>query len=198
MTRFKNAAAIYPRLIPLVRNLENWTNIWVEGVSSSPPTFDNPFKGVPNAARDHIVTHLQARIARLVTMANREQNKLDRADRKSSLFRPSDITSTSREGITSALRITYEGPGELRPQGRRHDNDFLYIQDIRIAPTHEELVSRTPPFLPANFYEAPHPFEADSMERLLDVQFRLLREELTYAHHCHHIFGGILTLSVSC
>lgn len=84
------------------------------------------------------------------------------------------------DGIISALRITYDGPGELSREGKRHDNDFIDIQDIRIAPTREELLSRAIPFLPANIYDAPHPLPQDSMERILDIQFRLLREELTY------------------
>ncbi|KAI6021428.1 hypothetical protein BKA83DRAFT_166314 [Pisolithus microcarpus] len=47
------------------------------------------------------------------------------------------------------------------------------------APTHEELMCPIEPFLPATLYDAPHPASAESMERLLDIQFRLLREELT-------------------
>lgn len=77
------------------------------------------------------------------------------------------------------LNIIYEGPGALRPLGPRHDNDFSEIQDIRIAPTHDELISRLPPFLPGNFHAAPHHLPAEGVARLLDIQFRLLREELT-------------------
>jgi hypothetical protein len=77
------------------------------------------------------------------------------------------------------MMVDYEGPGEIRSKGPRHDNDFADISEIRVAPTHEELVCRTPPFLPGNFYEAPHHLETGSMARLLDIQFRLLREDLT-------------------
>lgn len=84
----------------------------------------------------------------------------------------------SEEGDIAALHNAYEGPGSLRPEGPRHDNDFVDINDIRIAPTHNELISRISPYLPANIHAAPHPYSPESMERLLDIQFRLLREEL--------------------
>ena len=38
---------------------------------------------------------------------------------------------------------------------------------------------QTQPFLLASLFDAPHLFQADSMQRLLDIQYCLLREELT-------------------
>ena len=76
------------------------------------------------------------------------------------------------------LEAYYSGPGELREEGPRHDNDFVNIQDIKVAPTDNELLCRLRPFLPANIPNAPHPLPANSMSRLMDIQFRLLREEL--------------------
>lgn len=190
MTRFKNAIAIYPKLAPLVRNLREWTDSWVLGVSSSPPVFDDPLKDAPQAARDHITGHLKAKIDRLMAIVDRELEKLGHSLRKNR----SGLSYTTKgpnEGILAALHSSYDGPGEERRDGPRHDNDFADIQDIRIAPTHSELVSRIPPFLPANLYDAPHPLPADSMPRLLDIQFRLLREELT----CVALFLTISTLT---
>lgn len=89
------------------------------------------------------------------------------------------MVGSTDEGTLAALHTTYVAPGELREEGPRHDNDYVDIEGIRIAPTHEELVCRLPPFLPANIYGAPHPLPSESPERLLDTQFRLLREELT-------------------
>ena len=82
-------------------------------------------------------------------------------------------------GSVAALHNAYEGPGAARPEGPRHDNDYINIADIQIAPTHAELTSPLHPFLPANLFGAPHPLPPESMEQLLDIQFRLLREELT-------------------
>lgn len=151
----------------------------MQGISSVPPTFDDPFKDASDGARDHIINHLGSKLDRLVTIVDRDQNKVDvRAQQTVG----SALTSASglNRAVTAALKATYDPPGGLRPEGPRHDNDYVEIQDIRIAPTHQELVSDIPPFLPANFYDAPHPHPPDSMERLLDIQFRLLREELKY------------------
>ncbi|KAJ7200706.1 hypothetical protein C8J57DRAFT_1413236 [Mycena rebaudengoi] len=178
LTRFKNAAAKYPKIVPVVQRLQGWTDTWIEGISMSPPSFDDPFKAVSSTARDQILNHLRAKISRLVRIVDREQDRIDRSKQQHPAASFGTVDGLD-EGVAAALHITYEGPGELRELGPRHDNDFSDITDIRVAPTHEELVSRLSPFLPGNFHDAPHHLPAASMERLLDIQFRLLREELT-------------------
>lgn len=128
------------------------------------------------ATRVHITGHLKTRVEGLVSIVDREQSKVERSMRKD---QPPARSAHNARGIINALQSTYDPPGELRQNGPRHDNDFLDIDNIRIAPTHEELVVDIQPFLPATYFEAPHPFPAASMQRLLDTQFRLLREELT-------------------
>ena len=173
LVRFKNAVAIYPRLGPLVTNFNRWFQEWHAGVEATPPLFDNPFNNIAPTVREHIIDSIRERIKRLVNIVQRGEPKLAKSDSKQK--RKADVA----DRFAPALHATYEGPGDLRPNGPRHDNDFKHISDIRIAPTHEELTIRIPPFLPANIFAAPHPAPADSMERLLDIQFRLLREELT-------------------
>ena len=175
LTRFKNAVANYPRLGPLVNNLSRWFQDWHAGIEATPPLFDNPFDNALPAVREHIIDNIQDRIQRLVNIVQRDEPKLLKADLKEK--RKAAADTADRFG--PALYMTYEGPGVLRPSGPRHDNDFEHISDIRIAPTNEELTIRVPPYLPPNFYAAPHAAPADSMQRLLDIQFRLLREELT-------------------
>ncbi|KAJ7496030.1 hypothetical protein B0H11DRAFT_2171669 [Mycena galericulata] len=179
LTRFKNATATYSNLVPTVRSLQTWTQSWIEGISMSPPAFDDPFRETNATAREQILDHLRAKVRRLVAIIDREQHRIDRSHQQQHI--PTSLVSSdkSHEGLTAALFITYEGPGALRSLGPRHDNDFSEIMDIRIAPTYEELISRVPPFLPGNFRDAPHHLPPESMERLLDIQFRLLREELT-------------------
>ena len=163
----------------IVRHLKNWQDSWITGISASPPDFDDPLKGVGQAARDHITGYLKNKIERLVNIVDREQTKLEKAARQTRNV-PHPRLDVNHEGILSALHITYDGPGELSRLGvPRHDNDFVYIEDIRIAPTYEELVSTATPFLPANLHGAPHPHPDGTMQRFLDIQFRLLREELT-------------------
>jgi hypothetical protein len=171
---FKNAVASYPRLKPLVLKLEGWNKTWVEGVSTDPPAFEDDLSQATKPVRDHIVKHITDSMNRLVSIVNRDNNTKSFQKRTAYI-----VPAGSNEGVIGALETSYDGPGEERQDGPRHDNDFLNIQDIRIAPTQEELLSTFPPFLGANIYGAPHPHPVHSMQRLLDIQFRLLREELT-------------------
>ena len=89
--------------------------------------------------------------------------------------------SEMQQASSSRLAHTYEPPGTLRDGGARHDNDFTDIRDIRIAPTHKELLCPIAPYLPVFLPMAPHHLPVNSMQRHLDIQFRLLREEMMYA-----------------
>ena len=94
---------------------------------------------------------------------------------------PAVTTIEMQRAFISRLAHTYEPPGALRDGGSRHNNDSTDIQKIRIAPTHEELLSPIAPYLPAFLPMAPHHLPENSMQRHLDIQFRLLREEMMYA-----------------
>ncbi|KAG9309778.1 hypothetical protein JVU11DRAFT_10152 [Chiua virens] len=177
LVRFKNAVATYPRLATLVANLRVWFVKWMTGICSSPPIFDNPFQSIPVPVRDLLLGTLREKVNRLESIVNREREKEARPSSHRNAF--SGLNGISNAGVIAALHSNYDPPGELRLDGPRHDNDFVDIQEIRVAPTHQELTCRTQPFLPASLFDAPHPAPADSMQRLLDGQFRLLREELT-------------------
>ncbi|GBC05064.1 hypothetical protein RclHR1_00600027 [Rhizophagus clarus] len=86
-----------------------------------------------------------------------------------------------------AKRI-YDPPGELSKHGKRHDNDFVEISEISIIPTNEEILCERPPFLPSSLRDSLH-FLPDGAARLLDTQFRLLREDLL-----NPIRGGLSNL----
>ena len=71
-----------------------------------------------------------------------------------------------------------DGPGDLSIAGQpRHDNDFVDIAEIRIAPTTEEVLCDLQPYLPYNGRNAQHHLPQDSTARHLDTHFRLLRED---------------------
>lgn len=81
--------------------------------------------------------------------------------------------------LLDRLLMTYDGPGVYHEGGvPRHDNDKENVSQIEIVPTHAELTASIGPYLPANIPGAPHHLPSSSMERLIDIQFRLLREEL--------------------
>ncbi len=177
ITRFKNAVATHPTLLDLVKDLHEWTETWIAGISSTPVTFEDLIADAPQQARHFVIERLRALVGRLVAIVDRKHRDNERA--KQPIRTMISLPSSSNEGVLAALHNSYEGPGELRPGGPRHDNDFVNISDVQIGPTHEELTSPHQPFLPANMYGAPHPLPSESMEQLLDIQFRLLREELT-------------------
>jgi len=66
-------------------------------------------------------------------------------------------------------------PGHLSLRGPRHDNDHASIEEITILPTTSELKADRPEFLPEKYETSPH--HATGIRRLLDTQFRLLRED---------------------
>jgi hypothetical protein len=177
LTRFRHATIIQPALTPLVRELSRWLDLWISGISSTPPTFEDTWAIQATAtSRLHSTNRLRDQIGRVVTIVDREQVAYER---QHAVRRPLiNSDSSANIGVMAYLDTGYSGAGHEREGGPRHDNDFTNINDIRIAPTHQELICPHPPFLPANIPNAPHHLPADSMERLLDIQFRLLREEL--------------------
>jgi hypothetical protein len=62
--------------------------------------------------------------------------------------------------------------------GGRHDNDFKNFRDIQIVPTHDEILCETSPWLPLASHE--NSFIEDKEMRMLDANFRLLREDALY------------------
>ncbi|KAG0635516.1 hypothetical protein HOY80DRAFT_1011825 [Tuber brumale] len=66
-------------------------------------------------------------------------------------------------------------PGRLSREGPRHDNDHSDISEIHILPSTEEIQSHRNEFLPLRSLDSPHHLEGIS--RVLDFQFRLLRED---------------------
>ncbi|PKY56921.1 hypothetical protein RhiirA4_508542 [Rhizophagus irregularis] len=82
-----------------------------------------------------------------------------------------------KELVRRDAKRTYDSPGELSKYGKRHNNDFSDISKISIIPTKEEILCERPPFLPTLYPYSLH-FLSDGAAKLLDTQFRLLREDL--------------------
>ncbi|KIJ49701.1 hypothetical protein M422DRAFT_66154 [Sphaerobolus stellatus SS14] len=175
VTRFRHATLTSPHVIPLIRKLDEWLAAWVVRINSQPPTFeDDGASQMSREARIFKIKYMQEQVGKLVTIAEREGASAV----QSSKSNPAHFVERSDFAAVAYLGADFEGPGELRKDGPRHDNDFVDISQIRIAPTHQELIYPLPPYLPANVVDAPHHLPSNSMDRLLDVQFRLLREEL--------------------
>ena len=174
--RFKTALETYPQLNGLVENLAEWFGVWSAGVSSIPPTFQDPVTSDRETCELTIRT-LGDTIERLHTIIGREHHTTESKRVITKRAALSDREKT--QALLTRLEQVYDPPGELRPDGPRHDNDFADILQVRICPTSDELMCPVPPYLPVTVPGASHHLPAGSMERHLDTQFRLLREDLT-------------------
>jgi hypothetical protein len=163
----------------LVEDLFQWFSRWAEAVRASPPVFVDSIAQSSPEIRNLTLAEIEKDISRLRLVTDREYGHAEK------MRRPvAHVTVTAdqvEQALASRLNHTYEPPGTLRDGGTpRHDNDFTDIRDIRIAPTHEELLCPLPPYLPTSLPTAPHHLPVNSMQRHLDIQFRLLREEMMY------------------
>lgn len=73
------------------------------------------------------------------------------------------------------FQLKVDLPGEHSMKGPRHKNDHASIERIKILPTTDEFRSTRSDFLPAKAKGFQH--HEDGVYRLLDSQFRLLRED---------------------
>ena len=174
--RFKTALERYPQLNELVEHLTEWFDVWAAGVQSQPPTFLDPVASSSETCQLTIGT-LRETIERLRTIIGREH----RATESRRIVSKKAVLSEAEKNQALLMRLehTYDPPGHLRLDRPRHDNDFANITEIRICPTSEELMCQLAPYLPVTVPGAQHHLPAGSMERHLDTQFRLLREDLT-------------------
>ncbi|KAH9066139.1 hypothetical protein EDB87DRAFT_1678878 [Lactarius vividus] len=175
--RVKSAIKNHPELRDLVEDLFSWFNTWTAAVRASPPTFQDPITSSSSQIRNLTFGELEKDINRLSQIVGREYGDTEKLRRRvpNGRFTAGQV----QEALTSRLEQAYDPPGTLRGGGEpRHDNDLTDIRDIRIAPTNEELLCPLPPYLPVFLPSAPHHLPENSMERHLDIQFRLLREEL--------------------
>ncbi|KAF8997694.1 hypothetical protein BDQ17DRAFT_1428824 [Cyathus striatus] len=174
--RFKDAIRNHPQIVTLVEDIVQWFEVWAADVSSNSSRFADGIATAESSVRRAMISQLREEVQRLLDIVQRENEHAERLKRPSG---PTGITAAQRaEADIMRFTQTYDAPGELREGGPRHDNDFVHISDIRIAPTNAELLCPHPPYLPVFRSEAPHHLRENSMERHLDIQFRLLREEL--------------------
>lgn len=92
-------------------------------------------------------------------------------------------------------QFEHDGPGVLSNHGPRHDNDYVEIQDIKILPTTDEILSTRPPYVPKKDENATHHLPL-GQARLLDIHFRQLRYENVEAiiDSCYHASQQLVRL----
>ncbi|CCA71455.1 related to ECM32-DNA dependent ATPase/DNA helicase B [Serendipita indica DSM 11827] len=171
---FKKAPDEHPSLRQMPTQLNRWLEAWLNGLASDPNhggTYD----------RQRAASSIRNDIQRLSTILNRGQAQVAVPDASTTTASTSDRdrVPTNEQQLVLLVNVCVP-PGHLRPDGPRHDNDHAQIEDILIAPTHKELMSTASSYIPSTVHNAPHHLAEHSMDRLLDIQFRLLREELIY------------------
>lgn len=172
--RFKSVIRDYPQILTFVEQLASWFGIWRDGVNNN--TFTDPITSSPREIRAATLGHIGKDVDRLLSIVRREYGVAEdhrRPTRKDGVSR-----EQKQDALVAQLTQAYDPPGELREGGARYDNDAAAIQDIRIAPTQHELTYPLEPYLPCSLPGAPHHLPVNSMEKHLDIQFRLLREEM--------------------
>ncbi|GKT90395.1 NFX-1 finger and helicase domain [Colletotrichum tofieldiae] len=87
---------------------------------------------------------------------------------------PDATKAPASSGSFAEFTLSQDLPGSLSQRGRRHDNDHADIADIKLMPTHSEIMSSRDEYLPA-INPAQHHLQG--LQGLLDRHFRLLRED---------------------
>ncbi|KAK6500438.1 hypothetical protein TWF481_010782 [Arthrobotrys musiformis] len=143
--------------------------------------------GVKEIAREALLQAKEQNLLENPTMRNIHQNfkiineQLELGEQIPSLIptQPASAGQGGGEGVTNptlhpAIQSTIRLPGNLSEKGPRHDNDHASIANILILPTAEEIRSDIPEYLPQVGAET---VLQDRNQKLLDSQFRLLRED---------------------
>lgn len=167
MSRYKDAVATHSSLGEVVTILQNTFEAWRIHLASQDSTATEEEKDW----KSRMLPFIEKKINQLLSI-------LHRTTIVRRTHEPTPSGTWDKAVPVDTLHLLYVGPGAERPEGPRHDNDHVDISDISIAPTHDELTTTTPPYLPYNVPGAPHTYPSNSMQRLLDIHFRLLREEL--------------------
>ncbi|CCA73010.1 related to ECM32-DNA dependent ATPase/DNA helicase B [Serendipita indica DSM 11827] len=173
--RYQNALRDHPVLYSFCHTLFSWHTMWSEG------GYIDGWVVEGEQQKQIALSNLGKSIERLANIIERENSAIRRKTTPSSSGGDSGRKQKNQDDtLRRVLDMYYDPPGQLRGV-RRHDNDLENIRDISIPPTEQEMLCRIAPFLPANIPSGPHYLDDNSMERLLDIQFRLLREELLAA-----------------
>ncbi|CAE6488071.1 unnamed protein product, partial [Rhizoctonia solani] len=176
LTRFKDSPITNPGVRDFTEQIVAWFDEWLVALAATPP-FQDECRTYDEEKREFIIENLRRDKEKILRVVQRGQTVVTNSE----VRMPYELLGDVDPAIVAALErnFDFDGPGELCENGPRHDNDFEEIELIRVAPTRDELLCEDDPYLPPNFFEAPHFHEPRSVDRLLDIQFRLLREELT-------------------
>ncbi|CAG8485643.1 8192_t:CDS:10 [Ambispora leptoticha] len=169
LRRFKEAS-VNESVQRTVQRLDSARLIWEESIQKNENVYNDSLASQED--KHYALEILENDFTYLKKMLNinpiKDEKKEKKPPRKSVL----------RAGMIAYQKARFDPPGNLSEHGPRHDNDFENISEISIIPTQNEIISDTrDPFLPFCDPNLPH-FLPAGIERLLDTNFRLLREDM--------------------
>ncbi|KEP48218.1 NFX1-type zinc finger protein [Rhizoctonia solani 123E] len=192
LTRFKEAPATNPGVRDFTEQIVTWFDEWLVGLSSNRP-FQDECTTYEADKREFIIENLQRDKERILCIIQHGKPVI----KDDEMSMPYELPNGADFEPVAILEqnVDHDGSGDFFATAPRHDNDFPEIEKIRVAPTRNELLCENSPYLPPNFFEAPHFHDPKSIDRLLDIQFRLLREELIspFRLAVHHIVEDLKT-----
>ncbi|CAG8837001.1 2702_t:CDS:2, partial [Racocetra persica] len=179
MKRIKEAS-MTETMYKIVTKIEQAKNLWQNTLQQEIGcTYNDPLASNV-VLRKYFFTVLDKEMNSMNKMLNyRQRNFSSQKTNTNSPINPNKpVTYYGKMAKKVALLIDYDPPGELSENGPRHDNDFSEISKISIIPTKNEVLCDRDPFLPTtNMDDSLHHLPKGA-ERLLDTQFRLLREDM--------------------
>ncbi|CAJ0754579.1 17256_t:CDS:2, partial [Entrophospora sp. SA101] len=181
-------ASINESTFILAKNLENLKDLWKKSFNKSTNEQNDPLIS-NDKGREFFFEILDIEFDGMKKSLIRTQGKQSSYLEKNS-SEPESSSQSYREKFKFInMKRNYDPPGNLSELGPRHDNDFEDFTKILIAPTKDEILCVREPFIPT--FNIPGSLELywtqNNAERLLDSQFRLLREDML-----HPIKNGII------
>ncbi|CAG8476927.1 30534_t:CDS:10 [Gigaspora margarita] len=179
MKRIKEAST-NETMYKIVTKIEQAKKLWQDNLQQDiRSTYDEPLAS-NIARREYFFTILDREIESINKMLNyRQPNLLSQETQRISYSKsnkPDSYYGNLAKKVASML--DYDPPGELSKHGKRHNNDFVKISEISIIPTKEEILCDRDPFLPTTNIDDTLYYLPKGARRLLDTQFRLLREDM--------------------
>ncbi|CAG8532918.1 23815_t:CDS:10 [Gigaspora margarita] len=178
MKRIKEAST-NETMYKIVTKIEQIKKLWQNTLQNIKSTYNEPLVS-DFARREYFFIILDKEIDSIKKILNYGRRNLLSQTTFTISSTKSNKPSTDYRKLAKKVAsiLDYDPPGDLSENGKRHNNDFKEISRIKIIPTKEEVLCDRYPFLPTmNIDDAMH-YLPKGAERLLDTQFRLLREDM--------------------
>ncbi|GAA5879581.1 hypothetical protein JCM16303_003260 [Sporobolomyces ruberrimus] len=136
LSRFSDAVVKNPEVQELLTSISSHFATYREAVSSDSTSFNDVDRYMNPRQRGFVLEGVRQSITMALKVVERTQVVPFVATVPQSVS-----TNLLSAAALAALKRLFEPPGALRTSGPRHDNDNASIKEIRILPTHQELLA---------------------------------------------------------